>query len=115
MKNSSLVYSTDAGRICPSCSQPVAQCHCGKPKAPLGDGKVRVWRETQGRGGRTVVVVKGLPLDEAALTQLAKKLKAACGTGGTVKDGQIEIQGDHADRVTEALVKAGWPAKRAGG
>ena len=112
----SLVYSTDSGRICPGCRQPVATCTCGKKAIPAGDGTVRVSRETKGRKGKGVTLIKGLPLDEAAMTALAKQLKAQCGSGGTVKDGVIEIQGDHVERVMEALKKAGnWPIKRAGG
>ena len=110
----SLVYSTDAGRICPVCRQPVAQCQCGKKTAPVGDGIVRVARETKGRKGKGVTLVKGLALDEEGLTALAKQLKAACGSGGTVKDWVIEIQGDHIERVMEFLQKAGHRVKRAG-
>jgi len=111
-----LVYSTEAGRMCPACRQAIAACVCGKGKlAPLGDGKVRVSRGTKGRAGKGVTLVKGLPLDEAALTALGKQLKAACGSGGTVKDGVIEIQGDHCDKVLQQLIAAGWPAKRSGG
>ena len=112
-----LVYSTDAGRMCPDCRQPVAQCVC-KAAAPLpvGDGIARVSRETKGRGGKAVTLVKGAPVaDEAALVQLGKQLKAACGSGGTVKDGVIEVQGDHVVRVMEALKKLGHTVKRAGG
>jgi len=110
-----LVYSTEAGRMCPACRQRIAACVCGKKLAPLGDGKVRVSRETKGRAGKGVTLVKGLPLDEVALTALGKQLKAACGSGGTVKDGVIEIQGDHCDKVLQQLIAAGWPAKRSGG
>ncbi|MFT7774829.1 translation initiation factor Sui1 [Roseateles sp.] len=112
-----LVYSTDFGRACPGCGQPVAQCAC-KAKARLaGDGIVRVSRETAGRKGKGVTLVRGLPLDDAALATLGKQLKAACGSGGTVKDGVVEIQGDHADKLV-AWLKArpeGWTVKRAGG
>lgn len=111
----SLVYSTDTGRICPDCRQPQANCQCGKKTAPVGDGIVRVSRETKGRKGKGVTLVKGLALDEAALTALGKQLKAACGSGGTVKDWVIEIQGDHIERVIEFLKKAGHTVKRAGG
>ena len=112
----SLVYSTDSGRICAGCRLPVAACVCGKKVIPAGDGIVRVSRETKGRKGKGVTLIKGVPLDESALMALAKQLKAQCGSGGTVKDGVIEIQGDHIDRVMEALKKAGsWPVKRAGG
>jgi translation initiation factor 1 len=112
-----LVYSTEGGRMCPVCRQPQAQCACKSQQAamPLGDGKVRVSRETSGRGGKAVTVVRGLPLDAAALTQLGKQLKAACGTGGTVKDGVIEIQGDHADKLLALLLAQGYSAKRSGG
>ena len=111
-----LVYSTDSGRMCPACRQPVAKCACRKPStAPSGDGVVRVSRETKGRGGKAVTLVKGLALDAAALTALAKQLKAACGSGGTVKDGLIEVQGDHVDRVVAWLAAAGHAVKRAGG
>ncbi|KQW51941.1 MULTISPECIES: translation initiation factor Sui1 [unclassified Roseateles] len=113
----SLVYSTDVGRVCPGCSQPVAQCTCKAKTRPAGDGIVRVSRETAGRKGKGVTVIKGLPLDDAALTACAKQLKALCGSGGTVKDGVVEIQGDHLDKVL-AWLKArpeGWTVKRAGG
>ncbi|PKO32954.1 MAG: stress response translation initiation inhibitor YciH [Betaproteobacteria bacterium HGW-Betaproteobacteria-9] len=110
-----LVYSTDAGRMCPGCRQPVAQCICGQKPVPSGDGIVRVSRETKGRGGKAVTLVKGLALDAAALAALGKQLKAACGTGGTVKDGVIEIQGDHVDKVMASLQAAGHKVKRAGG
>ncbi len=111
-----LVYSTDSGRMCPACRQPVADCVCGQPaSAPAGDGIVRVSRETKGRAGKGVTLVKGLALDAAALARTAKQLKAACGSGGTVKDGVIEVQGEHCERVIEHLTKQGWKVKRAGG
>ena len=112
-----LVYSTEAGRMCPACRQPVAQCVCkARAKAAAaGDGVVRVSRETKGRGGKAVTLVKGLALDEAALVALGKQLKAVCGSGGTVKDGVVEVQGDHCDRVIAALQKMGHTVKRAGG
>jgi translation initiation factor 1 len=111
-----LVYSTDAGRMCPACRQPIAACRCAQQAVvPAGDGIVRVSRETKGRAGKGVTLVKGLPLDAAALVALAKQLKAACGSGGTVKDGVIEIQGDHIERVIELLKRDGRTVKRAGG
>ena len=82
---------------------------------PAGDGVVRVSRETKGRGGKAVTLVKGVLVDAAALEQLGKQLKAACGSGGTVKDGVIEVQGDHVERVMAALQKLGHKVKRAGG
>ncbi|KQW34260.1 translation initiation factor Sui1 [Rhizobacter sp. Root404] len=110
-----LVYSTDAGRMCPACRQPIAACVCGQRAVPAGDGIVRVSRETKGRAGKGVTLVKGLALDAAALTVMGKQLKAACGSGGTVKDGVIEIQGDHVERVIERLKAEGHVVKRAGG
>ena len=112
-----LVYSTDAGRMCPDCRQPKAQCACKAAAAavPAGDGTVRVSRQTKGRGGKAVTVVKGVPLAEQALVLLGKTLKTACGSGGTVKDGVIEVQGDHVERVMETLKAQGYSVKRAGG
>lgn len=120
MKNSSkggLVYSTDGGRMCPDCRQPLAQCLCKQAAkiVPVGKSAVRVSRETKGRGGKSVTLIKGLALDAAALDLLGKQLRAACGSGGTVKDGVIEVQGDHCDRIIEVLKKHGHDAKRAGG
>ena len=111
-----LVYSTEHGKMCPACRKPVADCICSRNTAkPASDGIVRVSRETKGRNGKGVTLVKGLTLDALALAQLGKQLKTACGSGGTVKDGVIEIQGDHCERVIEALKKQGWVVKRAGG
>jgi len=115
LSSGGLVYSTDAGRMCPACRQPVAQCVCRQAAVPAGDGVARVSRETKGRGGKAVTLVKGLALDAAALTLLGKQLKASCGTGGTVKDGVIEIQGEHIERVMAALKAQGHTVKRAGG
>ena len=118
MKHSStggLVYSTDSGRMCPACRRPIAECACRAQAVPLGDGVVRVSRQTKGRGGKSVTLVKGLALDALALAALGKQLRSACGSGGTVKDGVIEVQGDHCDRIMEELKKLGHQAKRAGG
>jgi len=113
--NSNLVYSTEGGRTCPDCRQPLTQCTCKAQAAIVGDGVVRVSRETKGRGGKAVTLVKGLALDAAALAVLGKQLRAACGAGGTVKDGVIEVQGDHCDLVMAALRRHGHQPKRAGG
>jgi translation initiation factor 1 len=115
--DSGLVYSTDTGRMCPACRQPLAGCQCkALAKAlPAGDGIARVTREKQGRGGKTVTVVRGLALDAEALVALGKRLRAACGAGGTAKDGVLEVQGDHADKVLALLLAEGFKAKRAGG
>ena len=111
-----LVYSTESGRPCPPRRQPRALCVC-KPAhpRPAGDGIVRVSRETKGRGGKAVTLVKGLALDEVALAVLGKQLRAACDSGGTVKDGVIEVQGDHCERVIAMLKAQGRVVKRAGG
>ena len=112
-----LVYSTDGGRMCPVCRKPVAACACGRLAAPssTGDGVVRVSRETGRRGGKTVTLVRGVALDAAGLAALGKRLRTACGAGGTVRDGVLEVQGDHCDRVMALLRAEGWAVKRAGG
>ncbi len=114
-----LVYSTDSGRMCPVCRHAIAACTCAQTRAaaatPTGDGVLRVSREKAGRGGKTVTVVRGAPLDASALAALGKRLKAACGSGGTTGDGVIEVQGDHADRLVAWLLAEGFKAKRAGG
>lgn len=102
--------------MCPACREPVTKCACSKARPiAVSDGIVRVSRETKGRGGKSVTLVKGLPLDPIALASLGKQLKAACGSGGTVKDGVIEVQGDHALLVMDALRKQGWTVKQSGG
>ena len=103
--------------MCPACGQACAGCTCkSQAKAvALGDGLVRVSRQTKGRGGKCVSVVKGLPLDAIALALLGKQLRTQCGSGGTVKDGVIEVQGDHVDTIVAALAKLGHQAKKAGG
>ncbi|AOY01190.1 translation initiation factor [Jeongeupia sp. USM3] len=109
-----LVYSTEHGSMCPACRQPLAACSC-KAAVPTGfaDGALRVSRET--RKGKGVTLVKGLTLDAAALALLAKQLRTRCGSGGTVKDGVIEIQGDHCEPVMDLLRQLGHTVKRAGG
>lgn len=110
-----LVFSTETGRMCPGCQNPVADCTCRKSTQPAGDGIVRVSRETKGRKGKGVTLITGIPLDEKALKAYAKTLKAKCGTGGTVKDGVVEIQGDQRNILVPLLEQKGWTVKRAGG
>lgn len=111
-----LVYSSELGRICPDCGKPKDACICrNKPARTAGDGIVRVQRECKGRGGKTVTVIMGAPLDDTAMQKLAGELKRRCGTGGTVKEGNIEIQGDHRDLLVSELEKRGYRVKRAGG
>lgn len=114
--NAWVVYSTEYGKICPACGKPAGQCICGR-KEPLrkGDGIVRVGRETKGRKGKGVTLITGVPLDHEGLCGLAKQLKQRCGTGGTVKDGVIEIQGDHRDTVMDELRNSGYVVKLTGG
>ncbi|MFH0782645.1 MAG: translation initiation factor Sui1 [Pseudomonadota bacterium] len=115
-KTTATVYSTEHGRICPDCDKPVFSCICRQKKAANpAKGGVRVGRETKGRKGKGVTTISGLPLDSSGLEALAKDLKKRCGSGGTVKDGVIEIQGDHRDVLLEEMAKRGWPAKRSGG
>jgi len=115
--SSSLVYSSESGRMCPKCNKPVSGCLCRKQAAtsPVGDGMVRVGRETKGRKGKGVTLIRGIPLPPDELKKLAKELKQKCGTGGTVKDGVIEIQGDHREALIDLLKAKGWAAKRSGG
>jgi len=105
-RDDKLVYSTVKGRIAPEVSS---------PRAPRGDGIVRVRRETQGRGGKTVTSIAGVGVSEDKLKELAGELKRLCGTGGTVKDWVIEIQGDHRDKIVAALQQRGFTVKLAGG
>jgi translation initiation factor 1 len=115
-KGSRLVWSSAVGRVCPECGQGVSACSCRRKAAPVvGDGVVRVRRETKGRGGKTVTVVTGVPGDEAAIRALAGELKRRCGSGGTLKDGVMEIQGDHCDLLVAELSSRGYRVKRSGG
>jgi len=112
----SLVYSSEHGRMCPECARPVAGCICRKSRvAPAGDGVVRVRRETKGRGGKTVTAISGVPLDSSGVKKLAGDLKRFCGAGGALKEGIIEIQGDHCAAVMQELERRGFRVKRAGG
>lgn len=115
--NSRPVYSSSAGRLCPDCGLPLASCRCVNAGAdrPVGDGNVRVGRETAGRKGAGVTVITGLPVTPAELDKLGRELKKFCGSGGTVRDNRIEIQGDHRDRLVAELVRRGYRAKRSGG
>jgi translation initiation factor 1 len=114
-----LVYSTEGGRMCPACREPLTTCQCKALTArPVGQGAgpaVTVWRESKGRGGKAVTVVRGLALDPSALAALGKQLRTVCGAGGTVKGGAIEVQGEQAERILLALRALGFTAKRAGG
>lgn len=115
-RRQNLVYSTEQGRICPGCGEQSGRCRCEKTTAPAaGDGIVRIMRQTKGRKGKGVSLVTGVPLDAAELKKIARQLKSLCGSGGTVKDGVIEIQGDHRDKLMRELGKIGYTVKLAGG
>lgn len=108
MKNTKLVYSTEAGRI--------RQTENKKQQtAPPQDGIVRLMRQTKGRKGKGVTLITGLPLNAEALKQLAKTLKQKCGCGGSIKNGTIEIQGDHRSTLETELVALNYTVKRSGG
>lgn len=111
-----LVYSTGVGRLCPHCGKPIDACIC-KRTQPIarGDGIVRVSRETKGRAGKGVSIIHGLGLAPAELEKLCTQLKKRCGSGGTVKAGTIEIQGEHRDTLVAELSKLGYTVKKAGG
>lgn len=115
-KNSRLVYSTDSGRMCPDCGEPAHVGPCAKISTmPSGDGIVRIKRETKGRKGAGVSLVEGVQLAEKELSTLAKRLKQVCGSGGALKNGVIEIQGDHREKLKAELEKQGFKVKLAGG
>ena len=109
-----LVYSSEAGRICPGCGWPADNCRCSKSAADenIPSRIVATLRvEKKGRGGKTVSVVDGLPRNAAFLKDLCQELKRACGTGGAIDAGMIELQGDLRDRVRECLLKKGFRVK----
>ena len=120
MDHSRLVYSTETDRICPSCQKPVKKCSCKKKKQtaqPLikYDGVIRVQREVKGRKGKTVTTIAGFQIPSDELKRLATQLKRRCGTGGSIKDGMIIIQGDHRSTLARELKSRGFKAKVAGG
>ncbi len=119
MQGGGVVWSSEHGRMCPACRRAIRECVCraggGGPRGKAAGAVVRVGRETKGRRGKGVTVVSGVPLAGADLEKLARALKQRCGSGGTVKDGVIEIQGDHRDAVVAELERQGFTAKRAGG
>ncbi|WP_277811378.1 translation initiation factor Sui1 [Chromohalobacter canadensis] len=113
------VYSTEHGEVCPECRAPLAECRCAESaeeeRLANLDGTVRLRRETKGRKGKGVTLVEGVPLKADALKPLAKALKQRCGTGGAIKDGIIEIQGDQRETLKAELEARGYRVKLAGG
>ncbi len=120
-KKNGLVYSTDAGRMCPNCRQAIKSCTCksdaqssATTQGSKSESTIYIHRETKGRKGAGVSLIKGLPLDDKALKLLAKELKKKCGVGGAIKQGIIEIQGDQRDVLQRELESKGWRVKLAG-
>lgn len=109
------VYSTEFGRMCPKCGKPLDKCICKKQSEQKTDGIVRVFRESKGRKGKTVTLIKGVTLKEDALRSLHSELKRICGSGGSIKDGVMEIQGDHRETIFAEMKKRGFQTKIAGG
>tara|TARA_R110001592_G_scaffold138511_5_gene357719 strand:+ start:21282 stop:21644 length:363 start_codon:yes stop_codon:yes gene_type:complete len=114
-KNNRLVYSTELGKTCPDCENAIEDCTCKDETTPQGDGIIRVSLDTKGRKGKGVTLIKGLPLKSTDLKVLAKELKQKCGVGGSVKDGNIEIQGDHRELLMTILKSKSYTAKKSGG
>ena len=115
-KKRNVVYSTDSAvaKRCPRCGS--YPCRCPQPKSlPPTEQTAHLHREKSGRGGKWVIVVWNLQLTPGDLKTLATYLKQSCGTGGTVKDGAIEIQGDQREAVAAALQKSGYKIKLVGG
>lgn len=109
-----VVYSTEKGRLCPECGEPIDSCRCDahRKNQVLGSGKVRVRREVKGRGGKAVTVITGLPMNEQSLKDCCREIKQKLGVGGAVKEGNIEIQGEHISFILEHLKKKGIEAKK---
>lgn len=114
-KNNRLVYSTDSGRLCPNCEQAVDSCICDNEYIPEGDGIVRISLDTKGRKGKGVTIITGLLLAEKELKMLGKELKKKCGVGGSIKNHNIEIQGDHRELLLNLLTNKGYKVKKSGG
>ncbi|MEO5377426.1 MAG: translation initiation factor Sui1 [Magnetococcus sp. DMHC-6] len=110
------LYSTEHGRLCSTCQHLLTDCICGQKRLVSStDGVVRIRKESKGRQGKEVTLIQGVTLDPISLRQLGKNLKLMCGSGGTIKEGIIELQGDHVERVMAFLLKQGFVVKRSGG
>jgi translation initiation factor 1 len=106
---------TFRGVVLRNAARPAARAAAPAAASQPAAARVRVGREVAGRGGKAVTVISGLPWDAAQLDELAGRLKRLCGAGGAVKDGRIEIQGEHRDRLVAELCRLGFAAKRSGG
>ncbi len=116
--NGGFIFSTSDGELCSKCSKPINNCICRDLAAssiPEGDGVVKIKRETKGRKGSGVTLLTDICLNKPELKQLAKELKKKCGTGGSIKDGVIELQGDVRELVMTILHKKGFKVKICGG
>ncbi len=118
--NAKLVYSTESGRACPDCGKPTRSCSCKARKTKFhsnikSDGIIRIRREKKGRKGKTVTTISGFQKGTDDLKQIAKGLKNKCGTGGSIKDGVIIIQGDHRKTIQTEIQQQGFTVKLAGG
>ena len=117
------VYTTGIGRmpVCRRCHLPQTDCRCTEAAAPHvaaaapRDGFVRIARDRKARAGKTMTLISNIPGDDAALSEMTQKLKKLCGSGGTYKDREIQIQGDHRDKIEGWLVQQGYKTKRVGG
>ena len=117
-KRSGIVYSTESGRHCPNCNQPVDACLCHRAdEAAAGStsGHIYLQRESKGRAGKPITSIKGLPLNQKDMKALAKKLKAKCGVGGTIEGEVIIIQGDQREKLKVELANQGYSVKISGG
>jgi len=115
--NSRLVFSTEGNNLCPACGKTLHKCRCSdsSTQRESADGILRIRKENKGRGGKQVTVISGYPGNADEARKLLKRIKARCGTGGTLKDQTMEIQGDRVDQVIEILTDLGYQVKRSGG
>jgi translation initiation factor 1 len=107
------VYSTATGRVCPKCGWPEKDCRCSSKTDQAVPDRItaRLRIERAGRKGKTVTVIESLPRNRAFLKHLATELKRACGSGGKAGESQVEIQGDHREKLRELLCAKGWTVK----
>lgn len=113
MKSDRVVYSTGKGRLCPKCGWSAEDCHCSRVLDEAVPAKitVKLRLETQGRGGKSVTVLDGLPRNAAFLAGLARELKRSCGTGGSAREAAVELQGDQRERLRGLLARKGWAVR----
>lgn len=116
LKNRAIVYSTEHGRMCGECGYAIQECRCkDKENQFTNEPKIRIWREVKGRRGKIVTLISGLPMNQTDLQEMSKELKKRCGSGGSVKEGAILIQGDHREKIFNYLQEKGYTVKKIGG